>query len=585
MAMGGLRLCSVRMRNFRTFKGKQTWELPKGPGLYLMRGVNHADKRLAGNDVGKSTLWDAVFWGLYGVTTRGLRASNVVSWGTSSARVEQDWILPNGRHVTITRRQSPNKLYVDRKAATQEEVTELVGLGPEEFLHGVLVGQFTSYFLDLSPADKLGLFGSVLELDFWKQRVMDARSAVMKVTELLTGLNLELEGEKVKISVHRNQHIKLRKKSKAWAADAAKQSNTYRYARDRLRKQIKGLEKTIRILDRKKKDAGELAKQLEEKHLLAESNVLDLRKRVGNANQDIRQVSCPFCKRRLDKSWRDGLRKKLKGMEKDLEEKQALEKNLRRQLDDAARKETEAFRRVDEKRRLLESLRLDLHKAEIRLDQLDRKTNPYQPLLEAEVTNLADAKRRAERLQRRIDRAEAKRSRLKFWIDGFRDVRLWVLENSLSELELRVNNSLVQLGLPDWEMRLAVERENKSGGISRGFSVSVRPPGLDGKAADQEQPWKTWGGGVSQRLRLAAQIGLGRLISDRKGIQSCIEVWDEPDCHMSKDGILDLLQHLHDRARDEGRQIWVVTHTALDYPFDGEVLVEKGAAGSVVGSQ
>jgi DNA repair exonuclease SbcCD ATPase subunit len=87
---------------------------------------------------------------------------------------------------------------------------------------------------------------------------------------------------------------------------------------------------------------------------------------------------------------------------------------------------------------------------------------------------------------------------------------------------------------------------------------------------------------VSQRLRIAAEIGLGHLIADRKGVEIGCEFWDEPDTFLSPQGVEDLMGHLQERSVEEGRRIWVVSHRSIQYPFDGEALVTKTDAGSKI---
>ena len=150
----------ITLSGFRTFLTEQTIELPQVPGLFLMRGINEVDNALDGNDVGKSTLWDAVYWGLYGETTRGLRAGQVISWGGDSAIVEQEWETDEGT-VIVRRQQNPNGLCIDNNTAEQGDIDVAINLDKQEFLHSVLVGQFTPYFLDLSPTAKLEMLGGV----------------------------------------------------------------------------------------------------------------------------------------------------------------------------------------------------------------------------------------------------------------------------------------------------------------------------------------------------------------------------------------------------------------------------------------
>ena len=164
-----------------------------------------------------------------------------------------------------------------------------------------------------------------------------------------------------------------------------------------------------------------------------------------------------------------------------------------------------------------------------------------------------------------------------FWISGFKRVRLFLIEEAIKQLELEINNNLGSLGLMDWAVTLDVERENKSGGITKGFTVLVQPP-------DSDKPVKleSYSGGETQRLLLAGNLGLANLIMERAGLYNTIEFFDEPSQHLSAEGLLDLTETLYQRAIDSKKRIFVVEHKLLDYPYTGTFTVVKDQKGSKI---
>jgi DNA repair exonuclease SbcCD ATPase subunit len=276
----------------------------------------------------------------------------------------------------------------------------------------------------------------------------------------------------------------------------------------------------------------------------------------------------------LSTKWKSKLQSELSDAEKKLQ-------TLVEELNVLETEQKSANKERDEFADMIANLELKVQVIERKIASLsseeDQKENPYKKSVARLKKELADT--RAERAELRTDYDATKtiQNRYQYWVKGFRDLRLWVLDSTLAELEMRINNSLVQLGLPRWSVHLAVERENKSGGVTRGFQVDVQSPeSLPGS------PWKGFGGGVSQRLRIAAEAGLGHLITDRKGKEIGVEFFDEPDQHLSHQGIQDLMGHLQARSQEENKQIWVVTHRAIDYPFDGEMLIRKDENGSAI---
>src|SRR5258707_2034718 len=109
----------------------------------------------------------------------------------------------------------------------------------------------------------------------------------------------------------------------------------------------------------------------------------------------------------------------------------------------------------------------------------------------------------------------------------------------------------------DWQISFDVERESKSGGITKGFVVFVKSP-----ANTEPVRWENWSGGETQRLQLAAALGLANLIMQQNGLDNTIEFYDEPSTHLSAEGMIGLADMLHERAISEQKRIWIVDHTS-----------------------
>src|SRR5262249_53537660 len=148
---------------------------------------------------------------------------------------------------------------------------------------------------------------------------------------------------------------------------------------------------------------------------------------------------------------------------------------------------------------------------------------------------------------------------------------LFIIEETLRSLELEVNNSLASLGLVDWQVEFDIERENKSGTITKGFSVFIRCP-----SHPEPVRWESWSGGETQRLQLAGDFGLANLIMMQAGLTNAIEFYDEPSDHLSDEGLADLSETLHQRATTDNKCIFLVDHRMPDFgDFAGVYTVTK----------
>ena len=447
-----MRLLKICLKGFRTFRERQEIELPQEPGLYLMRGINEVDEALEGNDVGKSTLWSAVYWCLFGVTERGLRAGSVVSWGEEQAWVGLE-LEVGGRVRCVWRQQNPNELRIDGDLTIQDRVDELIGRNGTEFLHSVLIGQFSEYFLDLGPSDKLALFSESLGLDYWEERADKAKADVDTYAAAAALLTNQIEREKGKIEAMRLHRKSARENSERW-----EEENEQR----RL-----GLETEYAKLREKKRGLVFVLEEADRQQAILEGELKSAR---------WKDERCKYCGSVISRDrerWETKQRKEIYAVTSD--------------ISDA---------RVE-----LAKIKASLRQIRERLAEED--SNPHKAALEALQCDLTRSKARKRFLVAKRDLAASSEARALYWVNGFRDLRLWIMDSTLSELEMHCNSGLIQLGLERWRIRLDVERDNKSGGVTRGFNVAINS-GESGEYA----PWKGWGGGATQRLRLAAQMGI-----------------------------------------------------------------------------
>lgn len=203
--------------------------------------------------------------------------------------------------------------------------------------------------------------------------------------------------------------------------------------------------------------------------------------------------------------------------------------------------------------------------------------NPHQLAQERNEKRLAKLNAEREEQFVELEAAVEAEQASRYWVKGFKNVKLFAVSAALNELEAEVNNALDGLGLGGWEVEFDVDKATKSGTFSKGFFAFISGP-------DNPEPvkWEAWSGGESQRLRLAASLGLANMIRASKGLDLPFEIWDEPSQWMSDAGINGLLDVLQRRARRLKRQIWLIDHRGLEYPFDAAICVEKTHTGSTI---
>ena len=620
-----MKLHTIRITNFRSFKGEQSFHFPEKPGLYFMQGINEAESRLEGNGAGKSTIWEALLWCFFAKTSRGLKAGDVCNWDVDKgAKVEVDFSFDEHTLWTTQRTWKPNSWTLSHISdhITDEEVIDLtksesnpvlswLNLEFAPFLHCILMAQSQPMFLDLAHDRQAALFSEVLGLDHWidyskraslKASAQDAetRRLERKLSEVIGQINGQQDFKGSVEQFEADREAKLQKFDQPYREKIAQ----------------------LRVMRGHEEDAKELEakRRAELKLLVADlndvvTNSIDPRaKAVAEATRELERAEdrldqaeraftrldkgkdCPTCKRPLDS--RDHA-SHLKQAEEDVAQllkqfnkAEDVLKAAKRKLDEVEKenlailkghaKASELLEVAEmsskSQRQACERIERELDDIEHEVERLEKEVNPF---LDVQSKAKEEGRRlRAERaeLQDQVDVSSEKYQLYSFWVRGFKELRLQLIADALTELEIEVNSCVTALGLVGWELKFDVDRETKGGSIQRGFSVQVVSP-----LSTRPTPWEAWSGGESQRLRLAATMGLSNLIRARLGVGVDLEVWDEPSTALSPQGVRDLFETLEHRAIQESRVIWVVDHTAHAFGgFAGGATITKSKSGSSI---
>ena len=583
-------LHEIFLHNFRAYSGDHRFEFPQGSGLYFLTGAKNGSLGSTGN--GKSSFLDAIVWALYGRTTRGLKANEVITWGANTCQVSLELTVGPDK-FTIKRTQKPNTLFVDDKPVDQQELENLLRLNYESFVYSVINPQFGDSFLALSPSAKLTLFSEIMGLNFWLEKSEETAKAALQLASQAEALQRAISSNEGQIKVtlediegfgkagacflsKQQVDISIKKKELTRAASAAvtlddKMSEIVAENKARIKKleSLRAVE-----LDNINKYARERATFLGKAAALKEQ-LAECKKLNGK---------CPTCQQTIDATQLSYRVRKLEieiesigysvsACEDDIliEKKHLIQTNLKI---DTLVDEVNATRDKQAEAKVLQG---KVSRLEDELQAIKAKTNPYTDLINHKKEKLKHLELALAVDSRNKDRLDAEHAAISFWIKGFKRIRLFIIEEAFRTLELEVNNSLAQLGMQDWQLTFDVERENKSGGITKGFVVFVKSP-----VNNEPVRWENWSGGETQRLQLAGDLGLANLIITRAGLTSKFEAYDEPSTHLSPEGMMDLANLLHERAVAEDKQIWIVDHAAITNfgDFQGVITARKGKDGS-----
>lgn len=586
-------LRSVTLDRFRSFRSKVTVDLSGNPGMVLVAGDNRAEPSLGANGSGKSSLFDAVCFALYGTSVKGLRVADLVTFGEKKTEVSVSVDVDGTAH-TVTRSGPPARILLDGDQVEQLAVDRLLGLSRERFLNSVIFGQAVPLFIDRSIPERGELLDEVLDLKLW-----------MKASDLAgkqwTVANGQLDA--LKVEVGRTEGAMSSIEDTATVRDEIERWDAQRQERaTELNGRIAAL---TAELDKATLDRDGLALSGPPdadgpRGLLdaARSRETRIRSDLAVAKRDVERVTddiaflrdnavCPSCEQEIDRAEADvhiathqveldGLNAKAESLGFALVAVYRALTSRQSAYDEANAARSDYRVSMAKADGLVESKQREVLSAQRALEQVDSQENPHKGRLE-------DLKRRKMelRVKLRDQRKEEARlvsllTNLDYWRQGFRKVRLFCMGRALAQLELDTMNAAASLGLAGWRISYSTESETKSGTVKTGVQVAVKSPTVTAA-------FSAWSGGEGQRIRLCTALGLGGLIQRWSGVRWDVEVFDEPSAWLSESGIEDLLELLKARADEYGRRVYVCDHRGLQHAgIDRVVTVAKGANGSYI---
>jgi len=319
-----MKFTSLYIKNFMSI-GEMKISL-KDRGIILVTGRN-ADKPSANsNGSGKSAIWDALIWCLYGrilrddVESDGVIREDVKSEGcTVKLKMErgdnETWTLLRSRGV----RSSPSvDLSVDGRnvsastaTTTQEKIDALVGCDFTTFASSVLFGQDTLRFAQLTDKEKKSVLERLLDLEIYEKayKLTCQKISAQKISLDLHKATWHHSLEKIKEL--RQRWNELREREQSEIKEILEVKRKTKKGIKIKKKELRKLKAELEIEEAKEREYGALQdrkKEAQAEAARAKDLFEDYQTEISELGQEADKISsgghaeCPTCGQRVSGS-------------------------------------------------------------------------------------------------------------------------------------------------------------------------------------------------------------------------------------------------------------------------------------------
>jgi DNA repair exonuclease SbcCD ATPase subunit len=609
---------SISAKNFCCFE--QFDLLLANRGLVWLGGDNQDSEAASSNGAGKSAVFKALGWGLYGESIDGDKGDGIIRDGTKCAIVNVN--LDGGWKVVRTRHKArPSvKLMKDGKPfdcgkEVQQHIDRMVGMDWNTFRNTILYGQNDNKRF-LSSKDSVRkeilhrimrtfIFGAAYELAAERNR--EAKRNRDKNLDAIRILNAKIEeydldaawllmeswetarAERVKqLRQHARDHTAIAKRIANSIPDTSGMESRMSKARSQC-KIAKRVAARLEALGRDLDVARETVNMDRAAHHVECSKLEAIHAALAKLKGADR---CPVCNSRLDVGDAATHMGELKATQFALEESvnaslaivgksKAKMLSLVKQYDEARQCEHKACdlevliaqlgSEIKAANSTVELAKITLDEARVALrtaKEHSSEENPHEAHYWLAKSKINEFKKQIMARQELIDGIESERAHVEFWVHGFGITGLpsFVLDSAMPLLTERANHYLDSLADGDITMQFSTQRELKSvaGEYRDEISVSWEIEGISGHPPS---------GGQFKKMEIATDLSLMDLAAGEA--RPNLLLMDECLDGLDAEGRTRVVKLLHD-LRKHRRSIFVISHDAgMAEMFEHSVIATK----------
>ena len=530
-------------------------------GIFLVEGKNRDEEGVSSNGTGKSSLFEAITWCLYGNTVRGVAADQVVRRKSKGTHVSVGLIIHGKGKATYMEvhryRKDPEhgdgvRLLVDGKEQTPKKVAEAnkaiveqIGIDFDTMRDALYLTQgFDNRFSEKTPTQRLLCLERIVDTQIYetaakkaRERVRGEKSDIQEKSAVLKQMMARLE-ELAEIESSLGEDIERLSQPEAVDLKEMKESLETLDV-ESIASEISDLET---VLDSLQKEEGE--KREERRPLDSRSSVLVAE--IGALRDNLSSIKklkqCPTCDQEVPAKHRSVLVSRIVGQLSDKEKEltevsgkcESLDKVMGRLASNIAEQKSK-LRDIRKKKDEVAGEKADLEQRIAEISQAEENIASLQKKVDdisAKATSIGDEYRE---IKESVKAAKEELSYDEFWESGFQELRRKVLQSLISFLNTRIAEYSGFL----WERSVSLVLDDKN--------IKLELDGYDIKGCS---------GGECKRVDLAVAFALRDLVA--AGMLPCSWlIVDEPFDFLDGSGAKGLVTLL---SNMNVPSVFVITH-------------------------
>jgi DNA repair exonuclease SbcCD ATPase subunit len=580
-------------------------------GLVLILGNNLDSTAADSNGSGKSTIFKALSWVLFGKTVDGLKGDAVIRVGVKTAVVKID-MTKDGVEWSAQRTKSRGKaetlsVFFEEKPlgepslhSQQQTLEKMLGLDWMSFSNTVLYGQGDIYhFADPRTTDsqRKAVLSRILRLEELEKARAVARLHHRRSEEDINKCEMRKQRAEVQLETcideaandayrkwekQQKEHIEEHEAQIENLFEKVKGVKKIQLRKARLSKTKKGIVEVLndfQVIRQEYHDSDNMLQELSKQAAIIRSSRQYLQKEAQKYEEDIaifNSGKCPVCHTPASslhvKNMLTTLKKKVsliqKKIEKEKEKKQQFIKEsepiaqrfleLKEELEHESEwKENlaevdEKISQADEEIFKLETLKAKLEVMLDTLAMLREQENPHKKRMDEAKANIDKLKHSIKYHKKQLIELIQIAQRYAFWMKGFGPAGLqsYLLDSIMPIITQMANRYLEILSDGDLTIQIDTLTSLKSGAVKEKLNLKTVVEGCENVPLS---------GGQLKKVTLACDLALMDVVAKREGVSIDILLLDEVLDGLDPAGrmrVMDLLEYL----RAKRQTIFVISH-------------------------